>query len=104
MRLYNLNKDKLKTEPFPYLIEDNFLNEDFFNKLSINFPDQIFEMLDESEKRTNININHPLLKKFLNDNKNWRNFRNLMTDKEFIKTMISILLATAIILIQITNL
>ena len=91
MSLYNLNKDKLKTEPFPHLIEDNFLNKDFYNKLSISFPDQIFEKLDKNEKRTNININHPLLKKFLNDNKNWRNFKNLMTDKELIKKMINIL-------------
>ena len=91
MRLYNLDKEKLKIDPFPHLIEENFLNEDFFDKLINNFPDEIFEKFDNEEKRTNININHPLLKKFTNNNKAWKNFKNLMTDKEFIRTMISIL-------------
>jgi hypothetical protein len=90
MNLYNLNKDKLKIEPFPYLIVENFLDKVFFEKLNVSFPDEIFEEFDKEKKRTNINFNHPLLKKFMNDKKDWKNFKNLLIDKKFVGTVIDI--------------
>ena len=91
MKLYKLNRDKIKTNPFPHLIEENFLDKFFFDRLVISFPDNIFEKFDNDKKRTNININHPLLMKFIDHNKEWKKFKELIIDKEFIKKLINIL-------------
>ena len=37
MNEYNLDKSKLVLDPFPHMIEDNFLSETLINNLVLNF-------------------------------------------------------------------
>jgi len=91
MNEYNLDKSKLVLDPFPHMIEDNFLSETLINNLVLNFPDEVFESFDNHSKRTNININHPRFKIFLKNNKDWKKLKKILTNKKFISQIIDIL-------------
>ena len=49
MTIYNLEKKDLIEYPFPIIIQDNFLEQSFFNNLSKSFPNEIFENCSYSE-------------------------------------------------------
>mgnify|MGYP003128205648 CR=1 FL=1 len=87
-----MNKNKIKQKmnfdvckknehPFPYIVIDNFLDEDFLNKLLEEFP-------QDYEKKTMggryvLPNNHELFKNFIDKSKSWNTFNDLIMSNYF---------------------
>ena len=85
MTIYNLEKKDLIEYPFPIIIQDNFLEQSFFNNLSKSFPNEIFENYSYSERsRKNLKFNSKYLIKFMNNNKDWKKFHTFLTSNKFL--------------------
>tara|TARA_B110001454_G_scaffold208655_1_gene221378 strand:- start:190 stop:1014 length:825 start_codon:yes stop_codon:yes gene_type:complete len=83
--LYSLNQKKLINYPFPILVQDNFLEESFFNNLNKTFPNEIFDNIKFSERnRKNIRANSQYLKKFIDNNKDWKKLNTLLCSDKFL--------------------
>lgn len=88
MRFTNLDRSKKNSQPFPYSIFDQFLQNNDINNLYNEFPDKIFDITDQNTPRKNIALNHPLFQNFLKENKIWNEFVNNFTHPEFIQNLL----------------
>lgn len=90
MLKFNIDlKNKINSN-FPYLVENNFIDELDLENLNNTFPYFLFDKIDTKFKRKNINFKNKHFQKFCNGNTSWQKLSNLIYSKNFAKKIIDV--------------
>lgn len=87
---YLIDKNKKVTDPFPLIVQENFLEKKFFSDLAKSFPDNFFyDMSKKKSFRKSIYFNESEFLNFINSNQSWKQLYDLFKSDKFLKEILN---------------